>query len=141
VRFEASIEVAAPPEAVFAVYADVERWPVWTASVSKVERLDDGPLAVGARTRVRQPKLPVAVWQVTQLQPGRSFTWVARAPGLLTTALHVVTPSATGGSLVVASLEQDGIFGPLVAGMSKNLTEKYLDLELQGLKARCERAE
>jgi uncharacterized protein YndB with AHSA1/START domain len=141
VRFEASIEVAAPAEQVFEVYADVERWPEWTASVTTVERLDPGPFQVGSRARIKQPKLPVAVWEVTALQPGRSFTWIARGPGLLTTGTHEVAPLPGGrGSRVLARLDQDGIFGPLVAGLSKGLTNRYLNLELQGLKARCEGA-
>jgi uncharacterized protein YndB with AHSA1/START domain len=139
VRFEAEIDVAAPAERVFGVYADVSRWPEWTASVSSVRRLDDGPLRIGSRTRIKQPKLPVAVWEVTVLEPDRSFTWIARGPGLLTTASHEVTPSDDGrSSHVVATLLQDGIFGPLVGGLSKGLTERYLELELHGLKTRCE---
>lgn len=140
VKFEASIEVQAAPEQVVAVYWDVERWPEWTAGVTEVERLDDGPLAVGTRTRIRQPRLPVAVWTVTELEPGRSFTWIARGPGLITTATHVVTPDGSGGSHVVATLEQGGPLGGLVGRLSKGLTERYLDLELNGLKARCEQA-
>ncbi len=62
-RFEASIEVSAPAEQVFATYADVERWPTWTSSVTSVELLDPGPLRVDSRARIRQPRLPVAVWQ------------------------------------------------------------------------------
>ena len=42
VRFEATIDVAAPAQFLFEVYTDVERWPEWTASVTSVERLDQG---------------------------------------------------------------------------------------------------
>jgi uncharacterized membrane protein len=139
VRFEASIDVAAPAAQVFAVYADVERWPSWTPSVTRVERLDAGPLRVGSRARVRQPRLPVATWEVTELEPGRSFTWVARGPGVVTTGVHRVEPLADGaGAIVTAVLTQGGPVGPVLGLLTRRLTTRYLDAEVRGLKAHCE---
>lgn len=137
-RFEASIDVAAPAQRVFDVYADVEHWPDWTKSVTSVERLDQGPLRVGSRARIRQPRLPVAVWEVTDFVPGESFTWIARGPGILTTGRHMVIPSGGGHARVKASLEQAGLLGPLVGLLTKRLTDRYLQTEVSGLKARCE---
>jgi len=139
-RFEATSEVAAPAGRVFDVYADVERWPDWTRSVTSVERLDEGPLQVGSRARVRQPRLPVAVWQVTDVEPGRSFTWVARGPGVVTTGRHLVSPTADDGRVTVtAILEQAGPLGPLLGLLTARLTRRYLGLEVHGIKAHCER--
>ena len=139
-RFEATTDVAAPAERVFDVYADVEHWPDWTASVTSVERLDEGPLRVGSRARIKQPRLPVAVWEVTDLVPGRSFTWMARGPGIVTTGSHVVAPAGRGDRVrVTAALEQGGVLGPLLGLLTKRLTNRYLDIELRGLKAHCER--
>jgi uncharacterized membrane protein len=138
-RFEATIDVAAPAERVFGVYSDVEHWPDWTPSVTSVERLDQGPLRVGSQARIKQPRLPVAVWEVTELVPGRSFTWVARGPGVVTTGSHVVAPAAGGDrSAVTASLEQGGALGSLLGLLTKGLTNRYLDMEVRGLKAHCE---
>jgi uncharacterized membrane protein len=95
-RFEATIDVAAPAQLLFEVYTDVERWPEWTASVTSVERLDQGPLSVGSRARIKQPRLPAAVWEVTEVVAGHSFTWMARGPGIITTGSHVVPRQRVG---------------------------------------------
>lgn len=138
-RFEATIDIAAPADHVFGVYTDVEHWPEWTQSVTSVERLDDGPLRVGSRARIKQPRLPAAVWEVTDVVPDRSFTWVARGPGIVTTGSHVITPiSGEGRVTVAASLEQGGPLGPLLGRLTTRLTNEYLDAEVRGLKTRCE---
>jgi uncharacterized membrane protein len=139
VHFEASIDVAAEARRVYDVYADVERWPVWTSSVTSVERLDEGPLRIGSRARIRQPRLPVAVWEVTELVPGEYFAWVARGPGLRTTGRHQVTPNADGTVTVTATLDQDGPLGRLVGRIYGGLTDRYLRTETRGIKAFCER--
>ena len=138
-RFEATIDVAAPARQVFDVYADVERWPEWTASVTSIERLDEGPLRVGSRARVRQPRLPVAVWEVTELVPGERFTWVARGPGIVTTGIHIARDTDRAGvSEVTAALEQRGPLGPVLGFFTSRLTRRYLDTEVRGMKDRCE---
>jgi uncharacterized membrane protein len=137
-RFEASIDVSAPAEQVFDTYADVERWPSWTSSVTSVELLDRGPLRVGSRARIRQPRLPVTVWQVTALQPGREFTWQALGRGVVTTGTHRVTDNGDGTVRVSAILEQAGPLGPLVGLLTRRLTRRYLRTEVEGIKAYCE---
>lgn len=137
-RFEASIDVAAPAETVFATYADVEHWPSWTSSVTSVELLDRGPLRIGVRARIRQPRLPVAVWQVTELVPGESFTWVTRARGVTTTGTHRVVATGPGTACVTALLDQEGPLGPLVGLVTARLTRRYLRTEVEGIRAYCE---
>jgi hypothetical protein len=115
--------------------ADVERWPEWTASVSRIKRLSPGPLQVGSRLRTHQPKLPPALWRVTELHPGAGFTGVSVAPGVRVTARHTVEAIAAG-SRVILSIRYDGLLRRLLARWTRNLNERYLALEANGLKAR-----
>lgn len=136
-RFSTTIDIEAVPDRVWTVVCDVERWPEWTPSVTHIERLDAGPLAVGSRARVRQPRLAPAVWEVTALDEGRSFTWVTRAPGVLVSAYHGVAPRADGARATL-TLEMSGPFGSLLAWLLRGLNRRYLGLEAQGLKRRSE---
>ena len=137
-----SIDIDAPPDIVWNVWRDVERWPEWTASIAKVELLDPGPLRVGLRARIRQPKLPVAVWRVTSVnEPGTSddigFTWVSTSPGSRVTGDHRIGVNGNG-SRVVLSVDFEGPLAVIVAFLTRRLSQQYLRMEATGLKKRSE---
>ncbi|HEY6618512.1 MAG TPA: SRPBCC family protein [Steroidobacteraceae bacterium] len=134
-----TVTVDAPPEKVFAVLCDVERWPEWTSTMAGVERLESGPFAVGSSARVRQPKLRPAVWQVTRFENQRNFTWATRSPGLRMTAAHSIEPEGEG-SRVTLSFELSGFIAPLVSRLYGGLIQRYITTEAQGLKKRSESA-
>jgi uncharacterized protein YndB with AHSA1/START domain len=136
-EFRVEFEIAAPPDRVWAVIRDVERWHEWTASITRVEILGGGPLAVGKKARVLQPRLPVAVWQVTEFVEGRSFRWETRGPGVVAAGIHAVAPRGEG-SLATLALEHSGLLGPLFARLSRDITERYVRMEAEGLRERAE---
>jgi uncharacterized protein YndB with AHSA1/START domain len=135
-QFKITVDIAAPPPLVWSVLANVERWPGWAPSISRVKKLSAGPLQVGSRVRVHQPKLPPAFWRVTELNPGADFTWISRAPGVRVTARHEVA-AAVNGSYVTLSIRYEGLLGGLLARCTGNLNEDYLAVEAGGLKAQC----
>jgi uncharacterized membrane protein len=137
--FETSRHIDAPTQPVWEVLFDVARWPEWTPTIDSVKRLDDGPFRGGSRAEVRQPKLPKAVWEVTEVVDGRSFTWEAKGPGMRTIARHEVVPDGDG-SEVRLSIEQTGPMGAVAGWVWRGLTQRYIELEAESLDKRVTRA-
>ncbi|ORV92112.1 polyketide cyclase [Mycobacterium interjectum] len=135
---EDGIEIDAPPQLVWDVFSDVEHWPEWTASVTSLRGRDGSALAVGRRFAIKQPGLQKLTWKVTEIDPGTSWTWVCRSPGVLVTARHYVTALPGGRTLVRQELDQRGVLGALVAQLTVKRTKRFLAMEAQGLKARSE---
>ncbi len=134
---DSAIDIAAPAKLVWDVFSDVERWPEWTASVTSLKALDGPGLAVGKRFEIKQPRLPKLVWEVTDLNEGTSWTWEQRSPGGRTVAVHEVEPDGDA-TKVRQRLDQQGPVGSLVGRLMRGTTERYLELEAKGLKARSE---
>jgi uncharacterized membrane protein len=135
--FSITIDIQASPDWVMAVVCDVERWPEWTSTITSVGRMDNGPFRVGSRAHVRQPKLLPAVWEVTEFDAGRNFTWLTRSPGVRLTGRHQVEQNGSGRR-VTLSLPFAGPLDPLVARLYRNLNERYLVTEAKALKDRSE---
>ena len=135
---ERVIDIAAPQARVWAIMSDVERWPEWTRSVTEVERLDRGPLRVGSRARVRQPRFPPAIWTVTALEPGRFFEWRSPAPGLLSVGGHAVAAVGEQTSRATLSITWSGPLAPAMRLLFGKLSQRYVQMEAQGLKRRSE---
>lgn len=135
---EDSVEIDAPAHLVWDVFSKVEGWPEWTASVTSLVGQDGTDLALGKRFAIKQPGMSKLVWQVTEIDPGSSWTWVQRSPGVLVTARHWVTAQPGGRTLVRQQLEQRGVLGALVGRLMVKKTKRFLELEAQGLKARSE---
>ncbi len=136
-RYEVSADIAAAAERVWSVLVDVERMPMWTSSMTRVERLDGGPFGMGSRVRIKQPRLPVAVWRVCELTPLSSFSWATTSGGVTTCAGHTLAGGGRGVR-VTFTVEQNGLLAPLVGLLTAALTRRYVNAELNGLKLRSE---
>jgi len=90
---------AARPDRLWSLASDVERWGDRLPTVDSVRPLGSGRAGVGSRFEVRKPGLPKPVWEVSECQQGRSFTWVSASPGIPRTAVHTVHDDADGSRL------------------------------------------
>jgi hypothetical protein len=137
-RWESSVDIDAPPGRVWQLTVDVESWPTMTPTITSVRRLDTGPLRVGSQASIKQPAQSLAVWTVTELEPGRRFAWRTRRMGLTMVGSHVVTGDGdTCRNTLTLDVEGRGsrlfglIFGPLM--------RRTLDTENAGFKTWAER--
>jgi hypothetical protein len=96
---------------------DVERWPLWAPPLKQVDSLDEPPLRVGSRVRIRPKRMPAALWLVTEVEHERSFTWMASPmPGLQVTGGH--TLAAEGDATITEMwLVPSGVLGRLFGWM------------------------
>ncbi len=69
-NLQTSINIRAGIESVWDTLVDVERWPEWSRSIDRIERLDNAAFGIGGRVRIRQPRVPVAIWKVTEFELG-----------------------------------------------------------------------
>ncbi len=134
-EYRTSIDIDAPPERVWSIMRDVERWHEWTSTITSIRRLDDGPMKAGSRARVVQPKLMPATWQVTEWQENRGFAWASHNPGVHVLGTHWIEKRGQG-SRVTLSVQYSGWLGPLFALMLDGITARYIAIEAAGLQQR-----
>ena len=97
--FEASHSdtIGAPPEAVWALWADASRWPEWNDQLESGEL--HGDLAVGIEATVKFKRGGKMVFKVVELEPGRLFVDEAKLPGCRFGHEHRVEPSGGGSEI------------------------------------------
>ena len=133
-----SIDIDAPPGAVWNVLADVARWPSWTASVKKAELVEGEMLGRNAKARLDILGAPAGgTWTVTVFNEGREFCWENRAPGVHTIASHIVEPR-DGGSHVTLGVHQSGPGAWLLWPWLRHVNSRNLRMESEGLKRAAE---
>jgi uncharacterized membrane protein len=136
-RYVREETVHAPAARVWQLLVDVEKWPRWTESMQEIQRLEDSPLTVGSRSRVTQPRRRPLVWTVTALEPMRTFTWVARQPGLSFEAVHRIEEAGEGVRTTLEFI----VTGPLAwlaNPLAGSRIRSSLEMESTGLKRAAE---
>jgi uncharacterized membrane protein len=137
-RVEKSIEIDAPQQRVWGVLSDIEAWPPHIETVDVVEPLTPAPITTGSRFRLKQPKLPEGTWIITVWDAPSSFEWTQKASGATSVAGHRVESRGDGRSRLTLTLEMRGLVISIMGRFYKDLTERYMDLEANGMKRSAE---
>jgi hypothetical protein len=138
--FTAQATTSAGPAQAWRALIDITDWPRWTPSYKSIERLDDGPVVVGSRARVRQPRLAPAIYEVAEIDEGKTFTWTSTAARVRTVARHRLVPQPDGATRIELAAELTGrLAGPVKALLGRRI-QRYIGLEANGIKAAAEAA-
>jgi hypothetical protein len=81
---------SAEPAAVWALWADPERWPDWNRDIERAEL--DGPFEVGTVVRIKFRRGGTIRFSVTEIERERLFVDEARLPGATLGHEHRISP-------------------------------------------------
>lgn len=110
-----TIVIDAPLERVWALTLDIEALPSVTPTVTAVDRLDHGPVAVGSRARLRQPGLPPRTWTVEVVEAPNRFAWATRLLGIRMVGVHELALTADGRCELTLRVQLEGRGAGLLA--------------------------
>jgi carbon monoxide dehydrogenase subunit G len=139
VRIDFSLEVARPPEDVFARLVDLDRLPEWQASAlgSSV----DGPLEQGARIKERRRVLGRELeneLEVTAYDPPRRLTLKALGGPVPFTVDHELTENGGSTLLRVVAEAKPGTFMKLAEPVLARTAEEEMRKDFERLKQQLE---
>lgn len=134
---EITVDIDAPISRVWETVVDIERWPEWTATVSRAKIRGGGPLGPDSKVKVFRPKFPSAVWKVTVFEPEKFLELRTGFPGMRVVASRTLVPRGAGCTLTL-SLAFKGLFAGWVRQRTRERSSRYLATVAAAIKRRCE---
>lgn len=135
-EFKANATIEAPPDVVWAVLVDIERWPEWDRFCERIE----GTLGLGQRVKAFSKLSPGRGFKVkvTELEPPSRMTWSGGMPLGLFKGVRTFSLRPNGGG---TDFELREVFsGPMLGLIRKSLpdmSEAFASFA-EGLKIRAE---
>jgi hypothetical protein len=143
--FTLTKQVAAPPAAVFAVFADLEHAVGRVQAISKLEVVTPGPVGVGTRfreTRKMFGKDCTEEMQITAFEPGRGYEVTMQSCGAEFRTVFRFVPEGSGTRVEVDFKPRAlSLFAKLMVPMSwlmMGSMKKCFDQDLEDLKKATE---
>ena len=137
-RFEKTIDIDAPQQRVWDVLSDLAAWPQRIETVEVVELMTPPPVSRGSRVRLKQPKLPEGTWDITVWDAPSYFEWAQKTGGVTSVAGHRVDALGDGRARLTLTLDMRGLLIPVIGLFYRDLTNRYMNLEAEGLKRAAE---
>jgi uncharacterized membrane protein len=130
--------IDAPPKDIFTVLMHLDRWNLWTESITEMSILNNDEPEPGSKIKVLQPKLPPAIWTITKIDPNKTLTWQKKSFGLNMRSEHLII-NETNETSVTIRMTYEGPLAGLFYNLTRRLTDRYMTMEINGLKRECEK--
>jgi hypothetical protein len=130
-KYVRTIDIPASAAATWAVVEDVVAYPHWAPTFQAVEL--EGPMRVGTRARITQPRRGTATFRIQVLEPGRRFQWGAGRAVWVQSADHVVEPTGPASCRVTLTFEMTGLLGEPAARLAVRAVRGMVDQEAEAL--------
>jgi hypothetical protein len=134
----ATIEIAAPPMAVWAVISDLSQYSQWNPLFKQAS----GEIAVGNRIRLRSVhpangKMMTVKPKIVVAEPGAELRWISSLPPIMSGEHSFVLTPADGGTKLVQSESFRGLLVPLAGKTFANAEASFAGLN-EAIKKRAE---
>jgi hypothetical protein len=139
-EMSATIEIAAPPQAVWAVLVDLSRYPDW----NPVFREAAGEIATGKRIRLRSVhpangRMMTVKPKIVSADPGTELRWASSLPGIISGEHSFRLTAADGGTRLVQSESFRGLLVPFSGKVLDRVQASFRSLN-EAIKKRAEAA-
>ncbi|MFY8044507.1 MAG: SRPBCC family protein [Rhodoferax sp.] len=135
-QIEHRTTIAASPDTIFRIYADVQNWHTWDPDTKQASL--DGPFHVGTRGRITPPKGMTVPMHLTQVEPGKCFTVESKIPLFQMLFEHELV-ATTRGTEVVHRVTFSGLLSIVLGPMLSKQLNAGLPVTLRNLKALAEK--
>ncbi|MDP9295828.1 MAG: SRPBCC family protein [Actinomycetota bacterium] len=131
---EGELQIAAPPETVWAVISDLPGWPSWNSEIKSITL--EGPVAPGTVFRWKSKTSLVSKLEV--VDPPREIAWTGVTMRIR--AVHVFRfEPRDGGTLAHSEESWRGLIPSVLKGYSRKTLQSGIDGILKSLKMEAER--
>jgi hypothetical protein len=135
-HFEKTIEIEAPQQRVWDALSDLEAWPRRIETVDVVELLTPAPITKGSQVHLKQPKLPEGSWDI-RCGMRRPTSSGRRRPSA-SPASRDLPGRGAGRGPRASHAEPRHARLPHPDRPVLGLTNRYMDLEAEGMKRAAE---
>ncbi|GGB02118.1 hypothetical protein GCM10011511_26710 [Puia dinghuensis] len=100
--------------------------------------MNNASVEVGTKLRVLQPKLSPAIWIITKIDQDKILIWEKRSLGLKMISEHLIHSDANETKVTIR-MNYEGPLAGLIYQLTRSLTNRYMTMEINGLKKESEK--